>query len=76
VGDQATGDHADRVQAVRERRDDAEVAAAAQCPEQIRVRAGVDLEHLACRGHELDREQVVHREPVLAHQPAEAAAEG
>ena len=67
VGDQPAGDRPDRVQAVRERGGDAEVAAAAaQRPEQVRVRGGVDLQHLAGRRHELDGEQVVGREPVLA----------
>jgi hypothetical protein len=64
------------VQAVGERGGDAEVAAApAQGPEQVRVRGRVDLEHLAGRGHELDAEQVVGRQAVLGHQPAEPAAE-
>ena len=43
------------VQAVRERGGDAEVAAAAaQRPEEVRVRVGVDVEHLAVRRDELD----------------------
>ena len=65
------------MQPVRERGRDAEVpAAAAQRPEEFGVRRGVDLEDLALRRDELDPEQVVRREPVLGHQPAEAAAEG
>ena len=77
VGDQAAGDHVDGMQAVGERGGDAEVpAAAAQRPEQVRVRGRVDLEDLAVRGHELDAQQVVGREAVLGHQPAEPAAEG
>ena len=74
--DQPADDRPDRVQPVRERRRDAEVpAAAAQRPEEIRVRRSVDVEDVALCGDELDREQVVRREPVLRHQPAEAAAE-
>ena len=37
---------------------------------------GVDVEHVAVGGHELDAEQVVGGQAVLGHQPAEAAAEG
>jgi hypothetical protein len=77
VSDQSAHDRVDWVHAVGERRRDAEVApASAKRPEKIGVRSGVDLEHLAVRRHELDCEQVVRGEPVLAHQPAEAAAEG
>ena len=76
MGDQPAHDRLERVQPVRERRRDAEVpAAAAQRPEEIGVRRRVDLEHVALRRDELDREQVVGGEPVLGHQPAEAAAE-
>ena len=75
--DQPAHDVGERVQPVREGRGDAEVpAAAAQRPEQIGVRVGVDLEHLAVGRDELDREQVVRGQSVLRHQPAEAAAEG
>ena len=48
-------------------------------PRSAHNRSGCALastcEHLALRGHELGADQVVGREPVLAHQPAEAAAE-
>jgi hypothetical protein len=37
---------------------------------------GVDAQPLARRGHEVDGEQVVDGQPVLAHQVPEAAAEG
>ncbi len=70
-------DHlADRMQSVFERRCDTEVAAAAaQSPEQIRVRLLRDVEHLALRGDELDRQEIVRGEPVNSHEPAESAAE-
>ena len=41
-----------------------------------RVRVGVGAHQLAVRGHDVGREQVVDREPVLAHEVADAAAEG
>jgi len=73
-----TADHRpDRMQPVRERRRDAEVpAAAAKRPEEVGMGVCVDREHVAGRGHELDRQQIVRSEAVLRHQPAEAAAEG
>ena len=71
------GEHGpELVQAVLERRHDAEVAAApAQRPEQVGplVLAGSDL--LAVDGDEVRRQQVVDDRAVLAHQPADAAAE-
>ena len=67
---------ADRMQEELERRDDAEVAAAAaQRPEQVRVLLGGRPDQLALRGHQLGRDQVVAGEAVLAPQPADAAAE-
>ena len=46
---------------------DAEVAAAAaDRPEQVRVRLGVDAEELAVGGHDLGGEQGVDRQAVLA----------
>ena len=69
-------DRPDRVQAVLERRDDAEVpAAAAHAPEQIRVVVLAGGDELAVRSDEVDGEQVVDRRAVLAHQPADPAAE-
>ena len=60
----------------REPCDDAEVAtAAADRPEQVGVRIGVDREHLAGRGDELDLAQRVDREALHAHEPPDAAAE-
>ena len=56
--------------------DDAEVAAAAaQRPEQLGVRVGVDLDHLAGGQDELQRDEVVAGQAVLAGEPADAAAE-
>ena len=58
-----------------ERRDDAEVpAAAAQRPEQVVV-LGLARDEPAVRGDDLGREQVVTREPDAARQVADAAAE-
>ncbi len=77
MGDQSAHDRLRGVQPVGERRGDAEVPAAApQRPEEIGVRRRVDLEYVAFRRDELDREQIVCGESVLGHQPAEAAAEG
>ena len=70
-------DRPDRVQAVFERRDDAEVtAAAAHSPEQIGVLVLAGGDQLAIRRDEVDGEQVVDRRPVLAHQPADPASQG
>ena len=56
--------------------DDAEVAAAAaQRPEQLGVAIGVDLDHLAAGQHELEGDEVVAGETVLAGEPADPAAE-
>jgi hypothetical protein len=56
--------------------DDAEVAAAAaQRPEKIGVLGGAGAHHFAGRRHDLGRLQVVDGHPVLAAQPAEAAAQ-
>ena len=76
VRDQPARHHAERVQPVGERGGDPEVAAAAaQRPEQVRVRFGRDLDDLAVGGHELDREHVVRCQAELRHEPAEPAAE-
>jgi hypothetical protein len=64
------------VQAVFERGDDPEVpAAAAHTPEQVGVDTLARGQELAVGRDEIDREQVVDGCPVLAHQPADAAAE-
>ena len=55
---------------------DAEVAAAtADRPEQVGMVVGVDLEEPAVGGHDLGAEQVVDRQPELADEIADAAAE-
>ena len=75
--DQAAGDHLQRMERVLERGRDAEVAAAAaKRPEQIRIGFRVHVEDAPVGSDELDCGQVVGREPVLRHQPAEPAAEG
>ena len=59
-----------------ERGDHAEVAAAAtQRPEQVGVLVLGRAQPLAVGRHDIDREEVVDRETVLAHQPADATAE-
>ena len=77
MGDQPAGDHRDRLQAVRERRHDPEVAAAAlERPEEVGVGRRGHLDDVALGRHELGGQQVVGREAVLGHQPAEPAAQG
>ena len=66
----------DRVQRELDRGDDAEVAAAAaQRPEQLGMLVGGRADLVAAGGDELDGEDVVAREAVLALEPAGAAAE-
>ncbi len=68
-------DRSHRMQVEFQRRGDAEVAAAAaNRPEEIGVLAGAGAAHAAVGHHHLGRSQVVEREPVLRHQPADAAA--
>ena len=65
-----------RMEPIFEGRDDAEVAAAApQRPEEIGVLRRAGLLELAVRRHHVGGEQVVDGESVLAHQPAQAAAQ-
>ena len=53
---------------------DSEVAtAAANPPEQIGILGLTGLQQFAASGDDVDREQIVDREPILAHDPAEAA---
>jgi hypothetical protein len=67
---------ADRVQREPERADDAEVpAAASQGPEQVGVIAGRRPDDVALGGDHLGLDEVVDGEPVLAHEPADAAAQ-
>src|SRR5262249_61628800 len=57
--------------------DDAEIApTAADGPEQIWVRAAVDLLDGAVRGHYLSRDQVVNRKAELAREVATPAPQG
>jgi len=69
-------DRAELVQTELEPGRDAEVAAAAaDRPEQVRMRLGIDAQEPTVRGHDLGREQVVDREAVLADEVADAAAQ-
>ena len=73
-----TGDDggADRVQREPERADDTEVpATASQRPEQVGVIVGRCADDGALSGDHLGLQEVVDGEPVLAHEPADAAAE-
>ena len=68
---------ADAVRAELEARDDAEVAAAAaQRPEQVGVLVGARRARSRAVGEDdVGRQQRVDRQAVVAHQPADAAAE-
>ena len=73
----AADDRVDLVQPELEPGRDAEVAAAAaDRPEQVRVRLGVHAQELAVGGHDLGGQQVVDRQAVLADEVADAAAQG
>ena len=77
MGDHAAIDRGDRVGLVLEGGSDAEVAAAAaQGPEQVLVVLGAGRDDLAIGGDDLDRQQVVDGQSVLAHQPAFPTAQG
>ena len=66
----------DRVRPEGEAGDDPEVAAAApERPEEVRVLVGAGADDAAVGGDELEAADVVAGEPVLAHEPADAAAE-
>jgi hypothetical protein len=66
----------ERVRLELERRDDAEIAAsAAERPEELPLRVVARAQHLAVGCHDLGRHQAVDREPELAAEPAEPAAE-
>ena len=68
---------ADGMQPEPERGDDAEVpAAASQRPEQVGVIVGRRPDDLTVGGDHLGFHEVVDGESVLAHEPADAAAEG
>ena len=65
------------MEAELERGDHAEVAAAAsQRPEQVGVLVLGRPQQLAVGRYDVDSEEVVDREAVLAHQPADATAQG
>jgi hypothetical protein len=76
--DEPAGDcRADRMDLVLQPCRDAKVAAAApHGPEQIGMLFGAGPDDVAGGGDELDGAEVVDGEAVLAHQPAETAAEG
>ncbi|VXB15634.1 hypothetical protein MICRO8M_100409 [Microbacterium sp. 8M] len=60
-----------------EPRDDAEVAATApDRPEQLGVLRGGGLDHPTVRGHHLRAAELVDRESAVAHEQADAAADG
>jgi hypothetical protein len=64
------------VQREPERADDAEVPApTSQRPEQVAVIVGRRLDDVALSGDHLGLDKVVDGEPMLAHQPTDAAAE-
>ena len=68
---------ADRMRLELEGRDDAEVAAAAAYrPEEIVVLASAGADEAAVGKHDFCGEQIVEREAVLAHEPAQSTAEG
>jgi hypothetical protein len=70
------GDAVDGLQAICEACRDAEVAAAAaNRPEQIGVHVGIRLQEPAVRGHDVGAHEAVDREPVLAYEETDAAAE-
>ncbi len=66
-----------RMQPVFQRCDGPEIAAATpQRPEQIRVFARARGAELPVRGHHVGRDEIVDGQPMLSHQPTQAAAEG
>jgi len=74
--EQPAGDRGERVQPEAEARRDAEVApAAAHRPEQVGLLLGVDVAQLSVRSDDLGRDEAVDRQPVLADEKADAAAE-
>ena len=72
----AAEDIPDRVELELEARDDTEVAAAAaDRPEEVRVLVGAGGQEPTIGGHDLDGLERVDGQAVLAHEPADAAAE-
>ena len=77
INDHAAQNRAYRVEAVFEGGDHAEVAAAAaKGPEQIAIVLRTRRQKLPLGGHDVERQDVVAREAVLPHQPADATAQG
>jgi hypothetical protein len=71
-----TGDRADGVKPKLELGHDAEVSAAtAHAPEKLWVLRLARLDELAIGGDQLDREELVDRQPMLSMKPADATAE-
>src|SRR5690606_21423846 len=69
-------DLTDRVQPVLEPGHDAEVAtAAAERPEEIRMRLGIDAQKLAVRGDDFSRQERVDRQAVLAYKVPDPTAQ-
>src|SRR5512145_671096 len=66
-----------RMNPIFEGRSHAKIATpAAHRPEQVIVFVGARLHDLALRGNDVHRKEVVERETILAHQPAQSSAEG
>jgi hypothetical protein len=66
-----------RVQLILERRNDAEVpATAAHTPEEVSVRGGAGGPELAVGRDDVDGDEVIGSEAVLASQPADPATQG
>ena len=77
VGDRPAVHLRDRVEAVLEGRDDPEVApTAAQRPEQVAVLGLARGDDVTARRHDLGRQEVVARQPVLAGEVADPSAQG
>ena len=77
VGDEPAEDDVERVGLELEGCRDPEVAPSApERPEQVGLDVGVDDPHLAVGGDDLDLGDVVDRQPVHAHEPAEAPTQG
>jgi hypothetical protein len=67
----------DRVEAELEIGDDAEVpTAASHTPEEVRVLGLRRLHELSVRGHQIDAQKLVDRQPVLALEPTDPPTEG
>ena len=75
--DPAVDHRADGLELELQRGDDAEVAAAtAQPPEELGVAVGAGAHEAAVGGHDVGAHEVVAGQALLAHEPADAAAQG